>query len=693
MAVELATAYVSLVASAKGIASSVSEELGAPLERAAKESGDKAGSSLADGLKAGLGAAGVAAGGLLSKGFLDSVGQEAGTDKLAAKLGIYDPKYAADLGKIAGNVYAGAWGENLGQVNDAVAGVLQNGLLPEDATNAQIEAMTTKVLDLSTAFDQDLGGAAAAAGQLIKTGLAKNADEAFDIITRGFQQGADKRGDFLDTLNEYGTQFRKLGINGAEATGLISQGLKAGARDADLVADSIKEFSIRAIDGSKASQDAFHGLGLDAEQMAAQIARGGDDAHAGLTTVLDKLREIEDPVQRASIAVGLFGTQAEDMGDALFALDTSSAVKQLGNVDGALAKTSAILNDNAAVGFESFRRRAEMALSGVGAKLGPVLSAAPGLAGLASIASSMGVDFAGAAGKIAGWAADMAVATAKAIAHTAAVVAQTVASVAAQVATGALTAAQWLLNAALNANPIGLVVLALVALTAGVIWAYKNFEPFRNIVDAVGRAIVGGFKAAVDWVVNTAWPALVGFADTVRSKLGDAVAFFLGLPGRIVGALGNIGGTLVSAGVNLIEGFITGIRNTAGRIITAIREAITDKLPSFVKSALGIHSPSRVFMGLGEQVGAGFEAGIRASSRDVARAAGDMVAIPSASAPIAAAGGSRLASLSAGGAGASTAVQLVLADGRLLAEVIADPMVNVLRDKSRRQPLPIATNA
>lgn len=626
---ELATAYVSLTGSAKGLAGGIADELGAPIEKAAKDTGDRASDKFGSAFKAGLGAVGVGAGALLSKGFMDSVSQEAGTDKLAAQLGIFNPQFSKDLGKVAGDLYAGAYGDSLGTVNDAIKEVLQNGLVSVDeATPKEIEAVTAKVLDLATAFDQDLGPTSAAVGQLMKTGLAKDATEAMDLITRGFQQGVDKRGDFLDTINEYGVQFKKLGLTGIEATGLLSQGLRGGARDADLVADSLKEFSIRAIDGSAASSEAYKALGLDAEKMSAKIAAGGPAAKEGLGQVLTALRNIEDPVKRSAAAVGLFGTQAEDMGDALFKLDTTKAQTELGNVAGAAAKTGAILNDNAATGFESFRRQGELALSSIGAKLGPVLSAAPGLAGLASVASSMGVDFAGAAGKVASFAADTVVATAKVVAHTAAFLAQKAAMVAGAVAQGAMTAAQWALNAAMSANPIGLVVAAIALLVAGVIYAYKNFEPFRNIVDAVGRAIMGAFKAAVDWIVNSAFPALVGFATNVRSKLGDVVGFFLGLPGQIIGALTGLRNRLLETGANMILGFVDGIKSMASRIISAIKDTITDRLPGFVKTALGIKSPSRVFMALGEQVGRGMELGILSTAADVQKAAAQLAETP-----------------------------------------------------------------
>jgi phage-related minor tail protein len=359
MAAELASAYVSILPSAQGFGRKLSQELDGIMPAAGKKAGDDAqgGFVAGFGAKAGIAAVGVAVAAVVSKAFSDALDVGAANDKLAAQLGA-SGDFAADLGKISGELYANAYGDSVGQVNEALKGVLQNGLLPEDATNEQIEGITAKVLDLSTAFDQDLGGAAAAVSQLIRTGLAPDADAALDIITRGFQQGADKSGDLLDTFTEYGTQFRKLGIDGAAATGLLVQGLQAGARDADIVADAIKEFSIRAVDGSELTAQGFQDVGLNAKKMFAAIAKGGPAANDALDETLDRLRDIEDPVKRSQVAVKLFGTQAEDLGDALFALDLDTAAQGLGNIEGAAAKMGDTLNDNASTKIEAFKRQA-----------------------------------------------------------------------------------------------------------------------------------------------------------------------------------------------------------------------------------------------------------------------------------------------------------------------------------------------
>lgn len=96
---------------------------------------------------------------------------------------------------------------------------------------------------------------------------------------------------------------------------------------------------------------------------------------------------------------------------------------------------------------------------------------------------------------------------------------------------GAVTAAVWLVNAALAANPIGIVVIAIAALVAGLVVAYNESETFRNIVDAAFRAI--GDAGA--WLWNNALqPALVAIVKGF-AWVTDGLA-------NMLDALGNIPG-------------------------------------------------------------------------------------------------------------------------------------------------------
>jgi hypothetical protein len=309
------------------------------------------------GVKA-LGALGLAAGALdiAMSQIGDGLERGALSDKLAAQFDLtaVSSKIA---GEAAGNLYAGAYGGSLEEVNAAISSVGRNLLDLNTAGGSEIEGVTAKALDLAAAFDGDVNEVTRAAGSLMKNGLARDATEAFDLITRGYQSNIDKGQDFTDTIDEYSPLFKRLGLDGETAFGLLNQGIEAGARNSDFLADALKEFQIRATDGSTTSAEGFRLLGLNAEKMTAQIAAGGEGAKNGLDTVLDRLRSVEDPVKRNAAAVALFGTKAEDLGDALFSLDPSEAVAALGQVEGAADRLGTTLNDNLKTKLEGYKRQ------------------------------------------------------------------------------------------------------------------------------------------------------------------------------------------------------------------------------------------------------------------------------------------------------------------------------------------------
>lgn len=110
--------------------------------------------------------------------------------------------------------------------------------------------------------------------------------------------------------------------------------------------------------------------------------------------------------------------------------------------------------------------------------------------------------------KLGKWTKDLVVGTAKLVAHGVVLLATKAKQVAVAVATGAWTAAQWLLNAALNANPIGLVILAIAGLAAGLVLAWNKSETFRNIVTGAFDAVKRAASAVWDWI-KTNWPLLL----------------------------------------------------------------------------------------------------------------------------------------------------------------------------------------
>jgi len=248
--------------------------------------------------------------------------------------------------------------EAAGAIRDA----WQNNLVDDDASDAAIQQVGNKLIALGKTTESSTKEVSAAVSQMLRNGLADSADEAFDIIQRGVEQGVNKSDDLLDTFNEYGTQFRKFGLSAEDALGLMSQGLKAGARDADTVADSIKEFTLRATDGTAKAAGGYKMLGLNADKYQKALSQGGPTAKKAFGEILTSINAIEDPQKRTAAQLAFFGTKAEDMGAAIDGLDLDKAAKGLGNVAGAAGRAGKTLEESAGAKLESFKRKAQGAL-------------------------------------------------------------------------------------------------------------------------------------------------------------------------------------------------------------------------------------------------------------------------------------------------------------------------------------------
>lgn len=316
---------------------------------------------------------GVAAGKALLDGFQDGLQQQVGYDRLQALTGI-SAGDALRLGRAAGEAYANVFGESVEANMDTARLALQFKIIDADTSTRSAQQVIQSLAGIADVLGEDVRPIATAVTTLLKSGMAKNAEEAFDLIATGARNGVNRGEDLLDTFTEYPAVLRRLGLTGSEMLGLLNQSLAAGARNSDVAADALKEFQIRATDASEASADGFEALGLNAEEMTAKIARGGEDARDGLDAVLTKLRETEDPVVRNTAAVALFGTKAEDLGEALFAMDLSSAVDQLDGVTGSAQRMFDTLADNDATKMEQAKRNIEVAADGIKGALAAAFS-------------------------------------------------------------------------------------------------------------------------------------------------------------------------------------------------------------------------------------------------------------------------------------------------------------------------------
>ncbi|MHD0301827.1 phage tail tape measure protein [Rhodococcus erythropolis] len=316
----------------------------------------------------GVAVIGLTAGAALAAAIQEGMQQEQNQDLFQAQTGVTEAQ-ARKFGLAAGESYADAFGESIeGNLATAKA-ALANGLLDPAATQRDAEKIINSLDGVATIMGEDIPNVARAAGNAVKSGFAVDVQDAFDLLVKGSQMGLNASEDLVDTVTEYSVQFAKVGLSGAEAFGLMNQAVKNGARDTDTAADAIKEFAIRSIDGSKAAAEAYEALGMNAEDMTAKIAKGGADGTEGMTQLLTKIREIEDPVVRNTVAVGLFGTKAEDLGDAMYKLDLTTAVQSMNDYEGAAWRAINVMGDNAGTSVQGAMNSISVASDGMKAAL------------------------------------------------------------------------------------------------------------------------------------------------------------------------------------------------------------------------------------------------------------------------------------------------------------------------------------
>lgn len=265
-------------------------------------------------------------------------------------------------------IYQDNFGEDIQDVADAVSVVNRNlGDMPTD----QIVETTEAALALRDAFDYQTEETTRAAAAIEKN-FGTSALDAFSLIAAGAQNGLDYSGELLDTINEYSSQFSKLGFTADGMFGLLQSGADSTAWNLDKVGDAIKEFSIRSIDGSDTTIEAFKDLGYNAETMMATFATGGEAANQAFFDVLNTLMDVDDSVQRDAIGVALFGTMWEDLGtEAMEAMANASTAAY--DTQGALEQINAVQYNDLETKLQGVQRQFEGILLVIGEQLAPYL--------------------------------------------------------------------------------------------------------------------------------------------------------------------------------------------------------------------------------------------------------------------------------------------------------------------------------
>lgn len=351
-------------------------------------------------------------------------------------------------------------------------------------------------------------------------------------------------------ISDVVTRVGPLGEVGGVASGEIAAlgaSLVGAGINSDVAATGIKNLILAMASGesaTKTQQEAFAALGIDTVELAQRMQT---DAKGAILDVLQSISQL-DKASQASALQNIFGKESLGaIAPLLSNLDGLRAnfdkVADASRYTGSMEQEFATRSQTTANSIQLMNNRMDAAKIAIGQGLLPVvtpvaeaigtmanlignvaLNAPWAIQGITVFAGAIvGLTFAFRTWKIAQEEFNTArmlynSLTTTSIART---YVMTAASKTAALATRAWTAAQWLWNAALSANPIGLMIVGIAGLVAAGIWLYDNWDMVKNFfvtfwnnpVQAVsdfGAAVMGKFQRLYDWIIGK-WETLKEF--------------------------------------------------------------------------------------------------------------------------------------------------------------------------------------
>lgn len=519
------------------------------------------------GMSTGMVASGAALGGALAMGISSAMDISSAQARLTAQLNLTEEE-AARAGDVAGAVFTAGFGESMDEAAAAVSAVASSVVDMASVSDTELEELTSSALTLADVFGMDVAESALAAGQLIKTGLADSGQEAFDLLTAGATALPEQmRGELPDIINEYAANFAQLGLSGEQMFGMLAAAADSSGWSIDQAADAVRELGIRVMNMEK--PEALEALGFDAEDMAARFAAGGDTAQQAVMELWDALVSLEDPLEQQQIGAELFGSMWEDSGaQAILAMNPAKTA--LTDVAGATQEVVDTMEQTPAQQFDAAFRTLSDTL---GQLLLPILTS------VASFAKEHPTLFKIIAGAV----------------------------LVAAVAFTVLSVALWAVNAAVLANPITWIIIAIIAGIALLIAAIAAIVVYWD-------EIVEFTASAWEWIKSILVSAWNWIASTAKSVWNAVASFFKGLWDSIVSIASSVwesiknffatgmarASSLVQSGVQKVLAFINNLKTIPGRVGTFFRNMVTAaanqiqqliarvrRLPSQIKSAVG----------------------------------------------------------------------------------------------------------
>lgn len=486
--------------------------------------------------------------------------------RLEARTGLTGAELKA-LEGVTKDVFRAGFSENITQAADDVS-TLRGQF--KNFSEQELAGTAKGVYTVTESFDQDFNEVSRTVAVLTKNFKDLDATTALDGITYGFQNGLNYSDELLDTLREYAPQFNDMGMGFDNMISVLQAGTDAGAWNLDKVGDAIKESHLRMGALDKATVDAYKSMGFNADEYVGKISQGGEVGNQAFQEIVGSLMKVEDATERNQLATDLFGTQFEDLQEkVIFSLaEASTATAEFG---GATQRAGEALQNNFGTRATKVWRDLQLGMveafqseemqNFLGSVMSDIESAVPSIKNAFSsmaevITNNVEPAYAGFKTGV-GWIIDnkdLVVAALTGVAGGFALLKGiTIVKTALDLyktSTFASTFATHGFNAALRANPIGLVVTAIGLLIGAGVYLYQNWDTVKVRAGELWDKTKEVFGGIYDWGVQKIQPVtsffqglydkFISFKDAITnfqppewvSKIGGAI-------GKAAGAVGN----------------------------------------------------------------------------------------------------------------------------------------------------------
>ena len=476
-------------------------------------------------------------------------------------------KEAGKFEDVMKSIYKNNYGESFEDIAQSMATVKQ-GI--DGITDDNIQKVTESAITMRDTFGMDVNESVRAVNTLMQN-FGITADEAFNLVAQGAQNGLDYSGEFLDSIDEYSVQFAKVGLDAEDMFSIFVSGAENGAFNLDKIGDAVKELSIRAIDCSDTTVKGFTDIGLNADEMTQKFAKGGDSASEAFDEVITGLAGIKDPVKQNAAGVALFGTMWEDLG--------ADVVTSLSTANKSISQTTDTMEEMKKIKYDDLKNQ----LAGIGRTVTTDIIVPLGERLLPVIESVVGkvAEWVSAFGELSPVMQDIVIAVGGVVAGVGPlliVIGKVASGVGSIISvgttvvgfiTGTVVPALSSFFAFIMANPIVLVITAIVA-AIGLLIA--NWETVKEVSINVWNAICD----TVTTIGNAIKDFLTAVWDTIKTTITTVLDNIKTTMSNVWNAIKTTISTVVNAIKTTISNVWNAIKTTITTVVDAIKTTITN---------------------------------------------------------------------------------------------------------------------